>query len=109
MTGAAPSGPGLARVGSPLQERIRLLPQPGVAKIGGAADLTRAVQAELDHPGGDLARAVAAGIAGDGELGGEGVEAPLGGPLADLERGGHLGTGGRAAGEGALAAVGGDE
>src|SRR5207253_8912863 len=67
------------------------------------------VQARLDHPGGDLAGPVAAGVAGDVELGGECIEAALGGALGDVERGGDLGAGGGTAGEGALVAVGGDE
>lgn len=43
-----------------------------------------AVEAQFDHAGGDLAGAVAAGVAGDVEFGGEGVEAALGGALADV-------------------------
>ena len=69
----------------------------------------RAVEAELDDARRDLAGAVAAGVAGDVELGGEGVEAALGGALGNVQLGGDLGPGGGTAGKGALAAVGGDE
>ena len=48
-------------------------------------------------------------LAGDVELGAERVEAALGGALADMQLLGDLGPGGGAAGEGALAAVGGDQ
>jgi hypothetical protein len=68
--------------------------------------LAWAVEAEFDDPGGDLAGAVAAGVAGDVELGGEGVEAALGGALGDVQLGGDLGAGGGTTGEGTLAAVG---
>src|SRR5689334_10029386 len=85
-TAGAPSGPRMARWES-----------------------ARAVEAELDNPRRDLARAVAAGVAGDVELGGEGVEATLGRALGDMELGGDLGPGRGAAGEGALVAVGRDE
>ena len=78
-------------------------------RCSSAARLSAAVEAELDHAGGDQARAVAAGVAGDVELGGERVEAALGGALADVERLGDLGAGGGTAGEGALAAVGRDQ
>ena len=68
-----------------------------------------AVEAELDHAGGDLARAVAAGVAGDVELRRQGVESALRGALGDVQLLGDLGPGRGAAGEGALAAVGGDQ
>jgi len=68
-----------------------------------------AVKPEFKHPGCDLAGAVAAGIPTDFELCGEGIEAALGGALADVESLGELGSGGGTAGEGALAAVGRDE
>ena len=68
-----------------------------------------AVEAELDDPGRDQARPLAAGLAGDVELRGQGVEAALGGALADVQCLGDLRPGGGAAGEGALAAVGGDQ
>ena len=87
-------------------------PGPGHAALAVYVRAQRAcsaVEAELDHAGGDQAGALAAGVAGDVELGGEGVEAALGGALADVERLGDLGPGGGAAGEGALAAVGGDQ
>ena len=67
------------------------------------------VEAELDHAGGDEAGALAAGVGGDVELGGEGLEPALGGALTDVERGGDLGAGRGTAGEGSLAAVGGDQ
>jgi hypothetical protein len=53
-------------------KRIRFLPHQGGAKVG-MRQSARAVEAQFDHPGGDLAGAVAAGVAGDFELGGEGV------------------------------------
>src|SRR6185312_6455738 len=99
-----PTGPRLAR-----SESARLAADgPQTSDIWTLRPVGRrlAVEAELDHAGGDLARAVAAGVAGDAELGGEGVEATLGGALADLQRLGDLGPGGGTAGEGALAAVG---
>ena len=86
------------------QRQPRALP-PGHVWPGSGS----AVEAELDHAGGDQARALAAGVAGDVELGGERVEAALGGALADVERLGELGAGGGTAGEGALAAVGRDQ
>src|SRR6476659_398967 len=72
-------------------------------------ELRRPVEAELYDPCRDQAGALAARVAGDVELGGERVEAALGGALADVQRLGELGAGGWAAGEGALAAVGGDQ
>ncbi len=68
-----------------------------------------AVEAELDHAGGDQAGAIAAGIARDIKLGGEGVEAALGGALADVQCLGDLSAGGGTTGEGTLAAVGRDQ
>lgn len=47
----------------------------------------RAIAVELDHAGGDMAGAVAAGFTRDVEFGREGVEAALGGTLADVELG----------------------
>jgi ribose 5-phosphate isomerase A len=67
------------------------------------------VEAELDHPSGDQAGALTARLARDFELGGEGIEAALGGALADVQDLGDLGASGRTAGEGALAAVGRDQ
>src|SRR5215212_2564609 len=87
--------------------RDRRIPSPG--RIFAVSRLARAVEAQLDDAGGDLTGAVAAGVAGDAELGGEGIEAALGGALGDVELGGDLGAGGGAAGEGALGAVGSDE
>jgi hypothetical protein len=57
---------------------------PGLAKWGcvGKEPLAAAVEAELDHPGGHQAGALAARVAGDAKLGGERVEAALGGALA---------------------------
>ncbi len=71
--------------------------------------LLRAVEAELDHAGGDQAGPLAAGVAGYVELGGECVEAPLGSALADMERLGELRPRCWTAGEGPLAAVGSDQ
>src|SRR5580704_15842981 len=68
-----------------------------------------AVEAELDHAGGDLAGTVSARLAGDFEFRREGVEAPLRGALRDVELSGDLGARGGTAGEGTLAAVGSDE
>ena len=88
---------------------------PGTCREHGCEPLDRfarsaaAVEAELDHPGGDQSRPLAPGVAGDVELGAERVEAPLRGALADVQRLGDLGPRRRAAGESALAAVGGDQ
>jgi ribose 5-phosphate isomerase A len=68
-----------------------------------------AVQAELDHPGGDQARALATGLPRHFELGGEGVEAALGGALTDVQDLRDLGAGGGTPGKGTLAAVGRDQ
>src|SRR6476659_4670027 len=72
---------------------------PRMARCGSAG----AVEAQLDDASGDLPWAVAAAVAGDVELGGEGVEAALGGALGDVELGGDLGPGRGTAGEGPLA------
>ena len=68
-----------------------------------------AVEAELYDSGGDLARAVPAGLAADAELGGEGVEAALGGALAYVESFRDLSAGGGTAREGALCSIWGDK
>src|SRR5829696_3504271 len=78
---------------------------PRLSPTGSAA----AVEAELDHPGGDQARTLAAGVAADIQLRRQDVEAALRGSLADIQRLGQLGAGGRASREGPLAAVRGDE
>jgi ribose 5-phosphate isomerase A len=72
-------------------------------------DLAGAVEAQLDHAGGNQARAFAAGIAGDAELRRERVEAALGGTLADVQRLGDLRPTRGTTGEGTLAAVRGDQ
>src|ERR1700761_976420 len=72
-------------------------------------DELAAVEAQLDHAGGDLAGTVAARVAGDLEFGRQGVEPALRGALADVERLGDLGARGGTAGEGALAPIRGDE
>src|SRR6476620_120349 len=105
MTAGAPTGPRMARWGSDA-ETAKKPPQGAFLRSRRSAG---AVEAELDDAGGDLPRAVAAGVAGDFELGGEGVEAALGGALGDVELGGDLGPGRGATGEGPLAAVGSDE
>src|SRR5580765_6711559 len=71
--------------------------------------LSGAVEAQLNYPSSYEARAIAAGVAGDVELGRQGVEAALGGALADVQRLGQLGARRGATREGALAAVGGDQ
>src|SRR5690349_7435113 len=101
FTYRATSGP--VRVSHRVRENRR------ISTVFADSRSARPVKPELDHAGGELAGAVAAGVAVDVELGGEGVEATLGGALGDVELGGDLGPGGGAAGEGALAAVGGDE
>src|SRR4051794_18944232 len=68
-----------------------------------------AVEAELYDARGDQAGAVAAGVAGDIELCGESVEAALGGALAYVQGLGKLCARRRAAGEGSLTTIGGDE
>src|SRR6478752_1886908 len=104
MTAAPPTGPRMARCGSrPSAARRGWCHSPLATGSGYfCADSARPVEAQFDYAGGDLAGAVAAGVAGDVELGGEGVEAALGGALADVELSGNLGSGGGAAGEGAL-------
>src|SRR4051794_15411728 len=85
--------PPRARKRQPRPQSGHVWPGPGQRRLGSAA----AVEAELDDAGGDEAGALATGVAGDVELGGESLKPPLGRALADVELGGDLGPGGRAA------------
>src|SRR3954453_9511211 len=109
MTAASPIGPLVTRNESWPRHRkhIRFSPHSGVAKVG-CGFSAGAVEAQFDYAGADLAGTVAAGVAGDFEFGSEGVEAALGGALADVELGGDLGAGGGAAGEGGPGGGGGE-
>src|SRR4029077_16724821 len=78
---------------------------PRMARPGSATE----VEAELDHPRRDQPRALAPGFAGNVEFDPERVETALRGALADVQLLGDLRPGRGPAGEGALAAVGGDE
>src|SRR6185312_6079101 len=95
-------GGGLSLPGSPPR-------RPGPAVPGPPPPVLPPIQSQLDHAGGDLAGAIASGVAADLEFRRQGIEPALGGALGDVQLGGDLGPRRGPPGEGALAAIRGDQ
>ena len=72
---------------------VRMRPQPARVRLRNARAYVPLppIQPELDHPGGNLAGAVAARFAADLEFRRQGVEPALRGALGDVQLGGDLG------------------